>query len=255
MRGSLVRPHVQVEVGDASLPLLLLRRQAIERWRRSGRPEGEDYRVLTCRPAEVRDTVLGMCERARRLQSVTTWVHGTEMVAASNAQNRAFLARTGVDMTSYWDAGTLTPESIRLLADSGLNYHVGYGPNQMKLFDETEVLVPGIEVDETRHLLVLSGAPAVRAAMGYLAAVRRSSVPAAALTDPGQVSLTPRQHDVARLLADGLRDVDAAASLGVSVRTFRTEVARLLVRLGCETRFAAGVRYSLFVDPPSTVDR
>ena len=35
----------------------------------------------------------------------------------------------------------------------------------------------------------------------------------------------------------------------------RREVQELLVRLGCETRFAAGVRYSLFVDPPSTVDR
>ena len=30
------------------------------------------------------------------------------------------------------------------------------------------------------------------------------------------------------------------------------EVGRLLDRLGCETRFAAGVRYSLFVDPPTT---
>lgn len=254
MRGSLVRPHVQVEVGDASLPLLLLRRQAIERWQRTGRPEGEDYRVLTLRPAEVREAVLGMCERARRLQSVTTWVHGAEMVIASNAQNRSLVARTGLDMTSYWDAGTLTPESIRLLADSGLNYHVGYGPNQMKLFDDREVLVPGLEVGDDRHLLILRGVPAVRSAMGYLAAVRRSSVPAAALTDPGEVGLTPRQHDVARLLADGLRDADAAASLGVSVRTFRTEVARLLDRLGCETRFAAGVRYSLFVDPPSTLD-
>jgi DNA-binding CsgD family transcriptional regulator len=244
---------VQVEVGDASLPLLLMRRQAIERWRRTGHAEGEDYRVLTCRPDEVRDTVLGICERARRLQSVTTWVDSAEMVAAANAQNRAFVERTGIDMTSYWDAGTLTPESIRMLADSGLNYHVGYGPNQMKLFDDKEVLVPGLEVGEERHLLVLRGVPAVRAAMGYLGAVRRSSVPAAALIDPGEIRLTPRQHDVARLLADGLRDVDAAASLGLSVRTFRTEVARLLDRLGCETRFAAGVRYSLFVDPPPTV--
>ncbi|GAA1478253.1 hypothetical protein GCM10009623_26990 [Nocardioides aestuarii] len=256
MRGSLVRPHVQVEVGDASLPLLLLRRQAIERFRRDRRPQDDGYRLVTLRMDEIRETVLGMCRRARRLQTVTTWVEDTASLAAGDAQNRALVASTSLDMTSYWDAGTLTPEMIRLLADStSLNYHVGYGPTQMKLFDQHEVLVPGIEEGEACHLLVLRGAPAVRAAMGYLAAVRRSSVPAAALTDPGEVSLTPRQHDVARLLADGLRDIDAAASLGVSVRTFRTEVARLLDRLGCETRFAAGVRYSLFVDPPSTVTR
>lgn len=253
MRGSLVRPHVQVEVGDASLALLLLRRQALERWRRSGRAEGEDYQVLTRRPEEVRETVLDLCQRAHRLQSVTTWVDGTATLAANDAQNRALVTRTGLDMTSYWDAGALTPEMIRVLADSDLNYHVGYGPHQMKMFDQREVLVPGLEIDDDRHLLLLRGVPAVRAAMGYLAAVRRSSVPADALTDPGEVSLTPRQHDVARLLTDGLRDADAAASLGVSVRTFRTEVARLLDRLGCETRFAAGVRYSLFVDPPPTV--
>lgn len=131
-----------------------------------------------------------------------------------------------------------------------MSYHIGHGPMQMKLFDDREVLVAGHEAGEVKHLLLLRGVPAVRATLGYLAAVRRSSVPVGALTDPGEVSLTPRQHDVARLLADGLRDADAAASLGVSVRTFRTEVARLLDRLGCETRFAAGVRYSLFVDRP-----
>jgi DNA-binding CsgD family transcriptional regulator len=249
----LVRPHVQVEVGDASLPLLLLRRQALERWRRTRRAEGEDYRLLTLPPQEIRDTVLELCRTAHRLQTVTTWVDSVASLASGDAQNRAFKRETGADMTSYYDAGALTPEMIRLLADStSMSYHVGYGPTQMKLFDQREVLVPGHDAGEAKHLLLLRGAPAVRAAMGYLGAVRRSSVPAGALTDPGEVSLTPRQHDVARLLADGLRDADAAASLGVSVRTFRTEVARLLDRLGCETRFAAGVRYSLFVDPPPT---
>lgn len=250
----LVRPHVQVEVGDAALPLLLLRRQALERRLRTGEDTGDDYRVIACTVDDIGCTVLDLCRRARRLQTVTTWVDGPAALAASDAQNRAFLAQTGADMTSYWDAGTLTPEMIRLLADStGMSYHIGYGPTQMKLFDQREVLVPGQEEGDTKNLLLLRGAPAIRAAQGYLAAVRRSSVPAAALTDPGEVSLTPRQHDVARLMADGLRDEDAAASLGVSVRTFRTEVARLLDRLGCETRFAAGVRYSLFVErPPRT---
>lgn len=256
MRGMLVRPHVQVEVGDASLPLLLIRRQALERWRRSGSDTGDDYRVLRLDPSQIRDAVLDLCRGATRLQAVTTWVDSIASLAAGDAQNRAFVAETGAEMTSYFDAGALTPEMIRLLADScGMSYHVGYGPTQMKMFDQREVLVPGHDSDEVKYLLLLRGVPAVRAAMGYLAAVRRSSVPVGALTDPGEVSLTPRQHDVARLLADGLRDVDAAASLGISVRTFRAEVARLLDRLGCETRFAAGVRYSLFVDPPSIAPR
>lgn len=251
MRGMLVRPHVQVEVGDASLPLLVLRRQALERWRRSGRDVGEDYRVVRVGSGQVWTTVLDLCRSAHRLQTVTTWVDSTATLAASDAQNRAFVAATGADMTSYWDAGALTPEMIRILADStDMSYHVGYGPTQMKLFDQREVLLPGEGDGALTCLLLLRGAPAIRAARGYLAAVRRSSVPAGALTDPGEVSLTPRQHDVARLMADGFRDQDAAASLGVSVRTFRTEVARLLDRLGCETRFAAGVRYSLFVDRP-----
>lgn len=254
MRHQLVRPHVQVEVADASLPVMLLRRKALDQWQRTGRHESDDYRVLTRLGPQVRDTVLDLCRTARRLQTVTTWVEGTAALAAGDAQNRAFVAETGADMTSYWDAGSMTPEMVRLLADSSqMSYHVGHGPMQMKLLDDREVLVAGHEAGEVKHLLLLRGVPAVRATLGYLAAVRRSSVPVGALTDPGEVSLTPRQHDVARLLADGLRDADAAASLGVSVRTFRTEVARLLDRLGCETRFAAGVRYSLFVDgPPRT---
>lgn len=246
----LIRPHVQVEVSDASLPLMLLRRQALERWQRSGQPETESYRVLSRRAEEVRDTVLDLCREAHRLETVTTWVESAAALAVGDAQNRAYVAETGAEMTSYWDAGSMTPEMVRILADSDLSYHVGHGPVQLKLLDRHEVLVAGHEADEVKHLLVLRGAPAVRAALGYLGAVRRSSVPAGALTDPGEVSLTPRQHDVARLLTDGLRDADAAAELGVSVRTFRTEVARLLDRLGCETRFAAGVRYSLFVDRP-----
>lgn len=251
MRGMLVRPHVQVEVADAALPVMLLRRQALECWQRTGQLETEGYRVLSRPATEVRDTVLGLCRGVHRLETVTLWVDSMAALAAGDAQNRAYVAETGADMTSYWDAGSMTPEMVRLLADStGMSYHVGHGPMQLKLLDRREVLVAGLEAGEVRHLLLLRGVPAVRATLGYLAAVRRSSVPAAALTDPGAISLTPRQHDVARLLTDGLRDADAAASLGVSVRTFRTEVARLLDRLGCDTRFAAGVRYSLFVDRP-----
>lgn len=250
MRALLVRPHVQVEVSDASLPLMLLRRQALERWQRTGAQETESHRILSRRAPDVRETVLDLCRGAHRLETVTTWVESVTYLARGDAQNRAFVAETGAEMTSYWDAGSMTPEMVRVLADSDLSYHVGHGPVQLKLLDRREVLVAGHEVDDLKHLLVLRGAPAVRAALSYLAAVRRSSVPAAALTDPGEVGLTPRQHDVARLLTDGLRDADAAAALGVSVRTFRTEVARLLDRLGCETRFAAGVRYALFVDRP-----
>ena len=58
--------------------------------------------------------------------------------------------------------------------------------------------------------------------------------------------LTPRQRQVVALMATGTGDEAIAASLGVSVRTVRSDIAALLDVLGVKTRFAAGVRLQLW---------
>ncbi|MEZ0106742.1 DNA-binding CsgD family transcriptional regulator [Catenulispora sp. EB89] len=53
--------------------------------------------------------------------------------------------------------------------------------------------------------------------------------------------LTPTDNHLLRLLADGLTDEAAAKRLGISARTVRRIMADLMVRLGAESRFEAGV--------------
>ena len=52
-------------------------------------------------------------------------------------------------------------------------------------------------------------------------------------------SLTPRQHEVLRLLADGRSTEEIAASLGLSDETVRNHIRQLLRRLGVHSRLAA----------------
>ncbi|WP_228562330.1 helix-turn-helix domain-containing protein [Catenulispora rubra] len=53
--------------------------------------------------------------------------------------------------------------------------------------------------------------------------------------------LSPTDNHLLRLLADGLTDEAAAKRLGISARTVRRIMADLMVRLGAESRFEAGV--------------
>ena len=53
--------------------------------------------------------------------------------------------------------------------------------------------------------------------------------------------LSPREQDVLRLLAAGRSNRDIAAELFISYRTAETHVARILSKLGVESRAAAAV--------------
>jgi DNA-binding NarL/FixJ family response regulator len=52
-------------------------------------------------------------------------------------------------------------------------------------------------------------------------------------------SLSPRQMDVLRLVAKGLKDAEIAAELGIGVYTVKTHVGRVLVKLDCANRAQA----------------
>jgi len=56
-------------------------------------------------------------------------------------------------------------------------------------------------------------------------------------------SLTPRERDVHRLLAEGLGDRDIAVALTISRRTVETHVSSILHKLGVQNRTEAALRY------------
>ena len=61
--------------------------------------------------------------------------------------------------------------------------------------------------------------------------------------DPSLESLTSREAEVLRLLADGLTDREIASSLTVSPRTVETHVSSVLHKLGARNRAEAARRY------------
>jgi PAS domain S-box-containing protein len=62
---------------------------------------------------------------------------------------------------------------------------------------------------------------------------------AAESDEPPEFSLTARQHDVLRLLDEGLGTAELAAQLGISVETARNHVRALLRELGVHSRLEA----------------
>jgi DNA-binding NarL/FixJ family response regulator len=61
--------------------------------------------------------------------------------------------------------------------------------------------------------------------------------------DAPEVALTRREHDVHRLLADGLTDRDIAVALTISRRTVETHVSSILHKLGAQNRTEAAAQY------------
>ncbi len=74
---------------------------------------------------------------------------------------------------------------------------------------------------------------------GYLKTVKK-----AADKEPSASRLTPRQRDVLKLLAEGKTSGEAAAALGMSVRTADTHRAALMRRLNCHS-ISDLVRYAV----------
>jgi hypothetical protein len=64
----------------------------------------------------------------------------------------------------------------------------------------------------------------------------------AAFLDAGRPRIDAQAREVLYALGSGMTDVTASRELGMSLRTYRRRVAELLVLLGADSRFQAGVR-------------
>jgi DNA-binding CsgD family transcriptional regulator len=170
----------------------------------------------------------------------------TAQLRASLPLNRARVS-AGARMVSVFDYYGLDTDARLLLANEPIgDYLFGKAPVQMKIIDRRFVLLEGPVVDGSMSLMAIRSGPAMEAAWRYWDAVVASAVPVedAGISDLGV--LTRRQRQVVALMASDLGDEAIAASLGVSVRTVRSEVAAILAALGVKSRFAAGVRVQMW---------
>lgn len=149
-------------------------------------------------------------------------------------------------MTSLFDVSGVSEEMTEFLINStDMPYYFAYGPLVLKVFDRKSVMLEGPSGVGVRSVMIVSRPDFTAAAMRYVRTVRKYATPCRDFAVPASTnSLTPRQHAIARLLSDDHHDEAIAALLGLSVRTVRLEVARLLQELGASTRFSAGLRYA-----------
>lgn len=155
--------------------------------------------------------------------------------------NRVELAR-GVRMTSVFDYDGLEPDARLLLSgEPDGSYLYGCAPIQMKILDGERVVLQGPFIDGGMTLMALSSPACLEVARTYWRAVLDSSFPAVE-AGQGLDHLTERQRQILAMLGNDAKDDAIAASLGVSVRTVRSDVAAVLSALGVHTRFAAGLR-------------
>ncbi len=105
-------------------------------------------------------------------------------------------------------------------------------PAGLFVFDRARALVIGLDVATGCVLLTDRGSVGLFCAL--FERIWADSLPAAGLTD--------QQAEAVRLLADGHTDDAIATRLGVSPRTARRIVSRLMAALGARGRFQAGVR-------------
>jgi DNA-binding CsgD family transcriptional regulator len=161
---------------------------------------------------------------------------------ASLPRNRAFV-EAGCRMVSVFDYFGLDAEARLLIANEPVgDYLFGKAPVQMKIIDRRFVLLEGPSIAGSATLMAMHSATCMEAAWRYWEAIVASAIPVedAGISDPNV--LTRRQRQIVALMASDLGDDAIAASLGVSVRTVRSEIAAILATLGVKSRFAAATR-------------
>jgi len=106
--------------------------------------------------------------------------------------------------------------------------------------DVTPELLLGAVRSAHRNELVLDPAKAAGLVRHLVRAGDRSL---AAAGDPGSATLSARELDILRLVADGLTDREIAESCTISIRTVETHVSAILHKLGVRDRVEAARRY------------
>lgn len=235
-------PELHQAALDAAAHLQVRRSEAAALAARGALTEGE---LVGVGMSAVQEWLTTESEGWRELLSVRPSASAAQL-RASLPTNRRRL-REGVRMVSTFDYHGLDTDARLLLANEPVgDYLFVRAPVQMKIVDRRLVLLDGPVIEGAPSLMAIHAGPCLQAAWHYWDAVVASAVPAEDVGGAGLGALTPRQRQVVALLASDLGDDAIAASLGLSVRTVRADIAAILTFLGVKSRFAAGVRVQMW---------
>jgi DNA-binding CsgD family transcriptional regulator len=236
--GSTITPAARQAVLDAAA-VLQMRRSEIAG--QAARGELRDVEVVAVGMKAIQEWLARGNETWQQVLSVRPTATTTQL-RASLPNNRVWYEQ-GISMVSVFDFYGMSAEARLLLANETVgDYLFGCAPVQMKIIDRRAVLLQGPEVDGFDSLMSVSAPACMSAAWRYWEAVLASCVPADVPTGRPLDAFSRRQRQVIALLASDLGDEAIAASLDVSVRTVRADVAAILAALGVRSRFAAAIR-------------
>ncbi len=231
-------PEAIQAVLDAAAVLQVRRSEAAAQAARAELTGGE---LVAVGNAAIQDWIQAAAPEWRENLSVRPTGSLTQL-RASLPLNRTFI-EAGARMVSVFDYFGLDTDARLLLANEPTgDYLFGRAPVQMKIINRSFVLLDGPSIGGSTSLMAMHSPPCMEAAWRYWDAIVASAIPVedAGISHLGV--LTRRQRQIVALLAADLGDEAVAASLGVSVRTVRSEVAAILAALGVKSRFAAASR-------------
>lgn len=235
-------PELHQAALDAAAHLQVRRSEAAAL---AARGELTDGALVAVGMSALQEWIVAESVNWRELLSVRPSASATQL-RASLPTNRKRV-RAGLRMVSTFDYHGLDTDARLLLANEPIgDYLFVRAPVQMKIIDRRLVLLDGPVMDGAPSLMAIHAGPCLQAAWHYWDAVVASAVPAEDIGGADLGALTPRQRQVVALLASDLGDDAIAASLGVSVRTVRADIAAILAFLGVKSRFAAGVRVQMW---------
>ncbi len=133
---------------------------------------------------------------------------------------------------------------LRELAELGVEIRLlGSVPFRL-IVSDTVTMMSGPQQEGAPSLAVLRPEFLARAARQALEYWWISATPLEDLVRDLVNGPTPQERSILRLMLAGVRDEAIAREIGVSIRTFRRNLAALMNKLGAENRFQAGVKAS-----------
>ncbi|MDH2414611.1 helix-turn-helix transcriptional regulator [Nocardioides sp. CER19] len=199
----------------------------------------DDTRVIARGPVEINRWLFALASERHDLLSVRPFGRVDELRVSLPANRRSVEA--GNQMTSVFDYRATTPTARLLLGAEPAppTYLFAYAPLQMKIIDEEQVLLEGPTIDGGPTVMLTSDQACLTAALAYWRAVLDTSFPCSEAPECIP-ELTDRQRQVMALMSADLSDEQIAEAVGVSVRTVRSDIARVMAELGAGSRFSLG---------------
>lgn len=233
---------------DSALNLLLVRKQLLDQFDDRGTSQRADLEVIGVGLKNIQEALRK--EGKRGVHDDVLSAHPSVIIGeASYDFDRNFVLGGGrmrsiYNFERYASTGP-SDVAMSYLTDDllSLNNFVAPVPVQVLIFNRSTVILEGPEIGDERSAIAVSDRRVVQVALDYWRRQHELALPVQQVLDADPLArFTPRQRQVAALLADDLTDVAIAAKLDLSLRTVQGEAASIMRLLGVRSRFGAGLR-------------